>query len=75
MTGADGMVFVVDSNDHERLEESTELLHGTLKDMDVPNHCAILVIANKQDLEGHMSAEHIYEKMKLHTITDRPVCE
>lgn len=47
--GTEGLIFVVDSNDPERINEAREELYGILKSpnmTDVP----IVIIANKQDL-------------------------
>ncbi|CAF1204218.1 unnamed protein product [Didymodactylos carnosus] len=49
--GAEGLVYVVDSNDRERIEESKSELHEILRSPDM-SHVPIVVIANKQDLKG-----------------------
>jgi len=58
------IVFVVDSNDRDRIEDAreelTELLHEVeLKD--VP----LLVLANKQDLSNAMGPEEVVQKLGL----------
>lgn len=45
----DGLIFVVDSNDQERIAEAREELHGILSSPDMSD-IPIVVIANKQDL-------------------------
>ena len=50
----DGLIFVVDSNDQERIEEAREELLGILSSPDMSN-VPIVVIANKQDLPRKFS--------------------
>jgi signal recognition particle receptor subunit beta len=47
--GTEGLIFVVDSNDPERIEEAREELHDILKFPDMQN-VPIVIIANKPDL-------------------------
>lgn len=42
-----GIIFVVDSNDRERIEEAREELFSLLDEQDLRN-CVLLVLANKQ---------------------------
>ena len=44
--GTSGIIFVVDSIDRERLQESKEWLYGMLSEEDLKN-IALLVFANK----------------------------
>ena len=63
----DGLVYVVDSSDEERLKECTEeltYLLGQDKLAKVP----LLVYANKQDLQFAAEAEEIMETLKLSEI-------
>ncbi|KAK7691982.1 ADP-ribosylation factor, Arf Arf6 [Cerrena zonata] len=53
-TGTQGLVFVVDSQDRERIDEAKRELHGILGDREM-KECLLLVFANKQDLPGAMS--------------------
>lgn len=50
-TGTQGLVFVVDSQDRERIDEAKRELHGILGDREM-KECLLLVFANKQDLPG-----------------------
>lgn len=50
-TGTQGLVFVVDSQDRERIEEAKHELHRILSDREMRD-CLLLVFANKQDLPG-----------------------
>jgi ADP-ribosylation factor protein 6 len=44
-------VFVVDSQDRERIDEAKQELHRILSDREMKD-CLLLVFANKQDLPG-----------------------
>ena len=66
----DGLIFVVDSSDEERLGESVEEL-TTLMGDDALKNTPLLVFANKQDLQFALEAEDILQKLKLQEITDR----
>ena len=54
-TGTQGLVFVVDSQDRERIDEAKQELHRILGDREM-KECLLLVFANKQDLPGGMSS-------------------
>lgn len=52
----DGIVFVVDSSDYDRLEEAkVELLKTARSAEEIP----IMIIANKQDLPGALDARSL----------------
>jgi ADP-ribosylation factor protein 6 len=50
-TGTQGLVFVIDSQDRERIDEAKQELHRILGDREM-RECLLLVFANKQDLPG-----------------------
>src|ERR1700761_4534870 len=50
-TGTQGLVFVVDSQDRERIDEAKQELHRILSDREM-KECLLLIFANKQDLPG-----------------------
>eukprot|EP01129_Flabellula_baltica_P000427 TRINITY_DN10441_c0_g1_i1.p1 TRINITY_DN10441_c0_g1~~TRINITY_DN10441_c0_g1_i1.p1 ORF type:complete len:208 (-),score=24.18 TRINITY_DN10441_c0_g1_i1:31-618(-) len=57
---ADGLIYVVDSGDRERVETAKEYLERTLDgDGLIGLEMPVLVFANKQDLSGAMSVEEI----------------
>ena len=66
----DGIIFVVDSNDRERIQEAKDELFYLLKDDELKN-CLLLVYANKQDLPNVMSTTEITEKLGLMTLRNR----
>lgn len=69
-TGTQGLVFVVDSQDRERIEEARQELHRILSDREMKD-CLLLVFANKQDLPGAMSPTEVTERLGLHRMKDR----
>ncbi|TNN18863.1 ADP-ribosylation factor 6 isoform 2 [Schistosoma japonicum] len=48
-TGSQGLIFVVDSSDRDRIEEARQELHRIAADREMQD-AVILVFANKQDL-------------------------
>merc|ERR1711953_1511985 len=69
-TGTQGLIFVVDSNDRDRIEESREELMKML-DEDEMRDAVLLVFANKQDLPNSMAAAEVTEKLGLHNMRKR----
>ena len=66
----DGMVFVVDSSDEERLNECVEELTSLLAEEGLAK-VPLLVYANKQDLQFALEAEEVLEKLQLASIENR----
>ena len=62
--GSDGIVFVVDSNDRERLEIARGELQKLLTDEELDG-ASLLVYANKQDLPKAMSCAELTDKLGL----------
>ncbi|XP_020597686.1 ADP-ribosylation factor 1-like [Phalaenopsis equestris] len=65
-----GLIFVVDSNDRERVIEARDELHRMLSE-DELRDAALLVFANKQDLPNAMNAAEITDKLGLHSLRQR----
>ncbi|VEL29933.1 unnamed protein product [Protopolystoma xenopodis] len=65
-----GLIFVVDSNDRERINEAREELNRMLSE-DELRDAVLLVFANKQDLPNAMNAAEITEKLGLHNLRCR----
>eukprot|EP01083_Nonionella_stella_P152893 490550_1 len=79
-----GIIFVVDSNDRERIDDTSPLfkdkynitmpakeeLHGMLQD-DELRDAVLLVLANKQDLPNSMSINEVSERLQLNSIRNR----
>merc|ERR1712107_125248 len=65
-----GLIFVVDSNDQDRMEDAREELFKILNE-DEMRDAALLVLANKQDLPNSIPAAEIIEKLGLHSLRQR----
>jgi len=65
-----GIIFVVDSNDRERISEAREELQRMLNE-DELRDALLLVFANKQDLPNAMNAAEITDKLGLHGLRHR----
>jgi len=68
--GATGLIYVVDSNDRERISEAKEELGKLLSEEDM-REAALLVFANKQDLPNAMSAAEVSDKLGLDDLFNR----
>lgn len=66
----DGLIFVVDSNDKDRVEDASEELKKMLAEEELKD-AAVLVMANKQDLNGAMSPNEVTEKLGLQSLKGR----
>jgi len=62
---SDALIYVVDSNDVERVEEAALELHKLMKEPELRD-APLLVYANKQDLPHAISIAQIVDKMSLH---------
>src|SRR3989338_8107097 len=60
-TNSNGLIYVVDSNDRERIDEAAEELQKMLKD-DLLQDTALLVFCNKQDLPSAMNLSEIADR-------------
>merc|ERR1712107_353149 len=65
-----GLIFVVDSNDKDRIVETNEELQKMLRE-DELRDATLLVFANKQDLPNAMSVSEITDKLGLHSLGSR----
>jgi len=65
-----GLIFVVDSNDGDRIGEAREELMRMLAE-DELRDAVLLVFANKQDLPNSMRAPEITDKLGLHSLRNR----
>mmetsp|Transcript_18234 Transcript_18234/g.44509 ORF Transcript_18234/g.44509 Transcript_18234/m.44509 type:complete len:180 (-) Transcript_18234:74-613(-) len=65
-----GLIFVVDSNDRERVDDAREELHKILSEEEMKD-AVLLVFANKQDLPQAMPAAEVTEKLKLTSMSNR----
>ncbi len=66
----DAIIYVIDSNDQDRIDLNYETLHKMLIEPELEEAC-LLVYANKQDMNGSLSANEITDKMSLQSIKNR----
>ena len=66
----EGLIFVVDSNDRERIAEARDELNRMLAE-DELRDAVLLVFANKQDLPHAMNPAEITDKLGLHNMRNR----
>merc|ERR1712139_222541 len=57
-----GLIFVIDSSDQDRIEDARDELHKMLGD-DELRDAALLIFANKQDLPNAMTTVEVTEKL------------
>jgi ADP-ribosylation factor 1/2 len=65
-----GIIFVIDSNDRDRIGEARDELQRMLNE-DELRDAILLVFANKQDLPNAMNAPEITDKLGLHSLRQR----
>lgn len=65
-----GLIFVVDSNDRERIAEAEKELQNMLQE-DELRDAVLLLFANKQDLPNAMSAAELTDKLGLNQLRNR----
>ena len=72
-----GIIFVVDSNDRDRIDESQNTEHSAKEELhrmlaeDELRDAVLLVFCNKQDLPNAMSVNDVTTKLGLHQIRNR----
>jgi len=69
-TNTQGLIFVVDSNDQERIQEAAAELNKMVNEEEL-RESIILVFANKQDLPNALSTSELTEKLGLHQLRGR----
>jgi len=67
---ADGIIFVVDSSDRDRIPEAKEEIR-MLMNNDQLQDSLLLVFANKQDMPGAMSVSELTDKLELRRFGQR----
>merc|ERR1712146_52778 len=65
-----GIIFVVDSNDRERVGEAKDELNRMLSEDELRDG-VLLVLSNKSDLPQAMSAAETADKLGLHSLRNR----
>jgi len=65
-----GLIFVVDSNDRERVTAARDELNRMLSE-DELRDAVVLVFANKQDLPQALTVAEVTDKLGLHAVRNR----
>ncbi|KFY15356.1 hypothetical protein V491_05711 [Pseudogymnoascus sp. VKM F-3775] len=65
-SGTQGLIFVIDSSDRDRIDEARRELHRIITDAEMKDSL-LLVFANKQDTKGAMSPKEVTEALELTT--------
>lgn len=68
--GTQALVFVIDSNDQQRLKDAKYELGQLLMEHELSN-CPVLVLANKQDLPHALGGPAMADKLGLNKLGDR----
>ena len=68
--GTQGLIFVVDSNDRERIDECHDELKNLMKEEELKD-AKLLIFANKQDLPNAMSIAEISQKLGLYHLKNK----
>ncbi|KAH3759207.1 ADP-ribosylation factor 1 [Pelomyxa schiedti] len=68
--GTQGIIFVVDSENVDSLEEARSELHSLLGDERLQK-ASLLILANKQDLPGAAPRSYLTEQLDLQRVTNR----
>ena len=69
--GVSGLIYVIDSNDRDRIDENALEL-GKLLNEEELKKASLLILANKRDLPNIVSIRELKERLGLHYIIDRP---
>lgn len=72
-TGAQGLIYVVDSANRERLDEARDELFKIINDREMKD-AMLLVFANKQDLPAAMHPKELTERLELSKLRGRQWC-
>mmetsp|Transcript_20373 Transcript_20373/g.36241 ORF Transcript_20373/g.36241 Transcript_20373/m.36241 type:complete len:179 (-) Transcript_20373:81-617(-) len=64
---SNGVIFVVDCNDEERVKTAREELFRLIQDDDLRD-AAFLIMANKQDMPNALSCSDLTSKLGLHDV-------
>ncbi|KAF8635829.1 hypothetical protein AX15_000028 [Amanita polypyramis BW_CC] len=71
-SGVDALVFVVDSFDREKFNTARFELHQLIANPTLSG-VPLLVLGNKNDLDGHAPVKELIRDLQLDKISDRPV--
>jgi GTPase SAR1 family protein len=70
MDATNGLIFVVDSSDFQRIDEAREELWRVLE-FDEAQGLPLLILSNKVDLTAHVTDQDIIDGLRLNELKDR----
>jgi len=70
--GCEGLIFVIDSSDVQRVEEARKELYGVLKDEGMEAGVPTVILANKQDLPNALKSHELVDKLGLRELKSNP---
>jgi ADP-ribosylation factor-like protein 8 len=71
--GVHAIVFVLDAADHDKLDAAKAELKALLE-KSMLEGIPLLVLGNKNDLEGALTVEELIERLSLKNYADREIC-
>ncbi|KAM9928029.1 hypothetical protein OXX59_002113 [Metschnikowia pulcherrima] len=69
-TGTNALIYVVDSSDLDRLDESRKELMRVISDKELAN-CLLIVLANKQDVAGAIKPKDLIERFDMSSLSQQ----
>ncbi|ODV83938.1 hypothetical protein CANARDRAFT_177371 [[Candida] arabinofermentans NRRL YB-2248] len=72
-SGTDALIFVIDSNDQDRMSDAKKELYKVIGDKELKG-CLLTVLANKQDLEGSLKPKELIEYLELEKLSGHNWC-
>ena len=72
--GIHAVIFVIDSNDQDRIPECKVEVWRLLEEVELQD-AAILILANKKDLPCAMSVEQVEANLGIGEVTNRKICK
>ncbi|ODA78916.1 hypothetical protein RJ55_04506 [Drechmeria coniospora] len=69
-SGTQGLIFVIDSADRNRIDEARQELHRIINDREMKDSL-LLVFANKQDLADAMKPQEVTDALQLTKLKDK----
>ncbi|KAI6859242.1 hypothetical protein KC343_g10052, partial [Hortaea werneckii] len=67
-----GLIFVIDSNDRDRMDEAKNELQRIIQDREMKD-ALLLVFANKQDIRGALSPKDVSDALELDRVAKNHV--
>jgi small GTP-binding protein len=69
LPGTQGVIFLIDSHDSERIQEAREQLERLFSEESLKD-AVFLILANKQDLPNALTASDLVDRMEMYNIDE-----